>query len=54
MRHGIAKGFVLGAARILRCSQLFAGGNDPVPYVHRWKLIFAWIARNYQRFWKAS
>lgn len=31
MRHGIIKGGILAAWRILRCQPLSAGGFDPVP-----------------------
>ncbi len=30
-KHGIAKGTVLGVARILRCRKSFLGGPDEVP-----------------------
>lgn len=30
-KHGMFKGFVLGAVRLLRCSPLSAGGIDDVP-----------------------
>lgn len=30
-RHGILKGFFLGALRIGRCHSMFTGGEDPVP-----------------------
>lgn len=30
-RHGAARGFLLAAARILRCNPWCRGGHDPVP-----------------------
>jgi len=30
-KHGIAKGTILGIARITRCSRRYLGGFDPVP-----------------------
>lgn len=30
-RHGVSKGLLLGAKRILRCHPFAAGGIDPVP-----------------------
>jgi putative membrane protein insertion efficiency factor len=38
-KHGIFKGTLLGAARILRCNRLFMGGSDPVPPVFSFKAI---------------
>jgi putative membrane protein insertion efficiency factor len=51
LRHGLAKGVMLGLARILRCNPLFAGGFDHVPHVRRWGLLLARIRRDYRRFW---
>ena len=51
LRHGLAKGVFLGSARILRCSPLFAGGNDQVPHARRWRQLWAWNLRMYRRFW---
>ncbi len=39
MKHGIIKGTIMGGARILRCSRLFMGGDDPVPETWSWKQI---------------
>jgi len=39
MKHGILKGFVMGGARILRCSRFFMGGDDLVPETWSWKQI---------------
>ncbi|MDT4762411.1 membrane protein insertion efficiency factor YidD [Sphaerochaeta sp. PS] len=39
MKHGVLKGFVMGFARILRCSRFFMGGDDTVPEVWSWKQI---------------
>ena len=39
MRHGILKGFIMGFARILRCSRWFYGGDDQVPETWSWKAI---------------
>ncbi|MGB4405967.1 MAG: membrane protein insertion efficiency factor YidD [Sphaerochaeta sp.] len=39
MKHGILKGFVMGSARILRCSRFFMGGDDAVPETWSWKQI---------------
>lgn len=50
LRHGLAKGLFLGAARIGRCSPFFSGGADPVPHVRRWPLLWAWVRRDYRRF----
>jgi hypothetical protein len=36
-RHGAAKGGLLAAWRLLRCSPLTAGGLDPVPAPGRWR-----------------
>ncbi len=35
--HGAAKGSVLAAWRVLRCSPLSAGGPDPVPPRGAWR-----------------
>jgi putative membrane protein insertion efficiency factor len=35
--HGAAKGLVLSAWRLLRCSPLTAGGLDPVPRPGSWR-----------------
>lgn len=37
--HGILKGFILGVARLLRCSKYFMGGPDPVPEQFSFKAI---------------
>jgi putative membrane protein insertion efficiency factor len=34
--HGVAKGFVLGVWRVLRCNPWSGGGWDPVPPRGRW------------------
>jgi uncharacterized protein len=34
--HGVAKGVVLGAWRLLRCHPFSGGGPDPVPERGRW------------------
>jgi len=39
LKHGIFKGFIMGSARILRCSSLFMGGDDTVPETWSWKQI---------------
>lgn len=39
LRHGIIKGFIMGMARIIRCSRWFYGGEDPVPETWSWKAI---------------
>jgi len=39
MKHGIFRGFIMGSARILRCSSLFMGGDDTVPEIWSWKQI---------------
>lgn len=45
-RHGVLKGTVLGAARILRCRPSFFGGYDPVPEEFSWEGIRnEWKAR---------
>ncbi len=38
-RFGIAKGTVMGTARLLRCRKSFLGGPDPVPPQWSWKQI---------------
>jgi hypothetical protein len=38
-KHGIFKGFIIGFARIIRCSRWFYGGDDPVPDTWSWKAI---------------
>lgn len=35
--HGVAKGLVLTAWRILRCQPFSRGGHDPVPARGRWR-----------------
>ena len=35
--HGVIKGILLGAWRILRCNPLCKGGIDPVPPKGKWK-----------------
>jgi len=39
MKHGIFKGFIMGVARIFRCSRFFMGGEDVVPETWSWKQI---------------
>lgn len=39
MKHGIAKGTILGVARILRCNRFYMGGPDPVPDEFSFKYI---------------
>ncbi|WP_320123257.1 membrane protein insertion efficiency factor YidD [uncultured Sphaerochaeta sp.] len=39
IKHGIFKGFIMGFARIIRCSRWFYGGDDPVPDTWSWKAI---------------
>lgn len=34
-RHGVTRGFVLAARRLLRCHPFHPGGFDPVPDGHR-------------------
>jgi len=47
--HGIIKGFVLSAARILRCTGiLFTGGEDKVPE----NFTFKYISKSYKSFWR--
>lgn len=46
MRHGVFKGTVLAVARVLRCSGLFRGGEDPVPERVSWRNI----REQYRRF----
>lgn len=36
-RHGAAKGLLLAAWRVARCSPFSAGGPDPVPERGRWR-----------------
>lgn len=36
-RHGLAKGLVLTAWRILRCNPITGGGLDPVPAPGMWR-----------------
>jgi len=38
-KHGIVKGFIMGFARVIRCSRWFYGGDDPVPESWSWKSI---------------
>ena len=35
--HGVVKGILLGAWRILRCNPFCKGGIDPVPPKGKWK-----------------
>jgi putative membrane protein insertion efficiency factor len=35
--HGVVKGFLLGAWRLLRCQPLCEGGHDPVPPRGSWR-----------------
>lgn len=35
--HGVLKGWLLAAWRILRCQPFAAGGHDPVPPPGRWR-----------------
>jgi len=35
--HGVLKGLLLAAWRLLRCQPLSRGGYDPVPPPHRWR-----------------
>ena len=51
LRHGPAKGLLLGIARIVRCNGLFSGGIDQVPLLKRWPQILARIRRDYRRYW---
>jgi putative membrane protein insertion efficiency factor len=37
--HGVVKGFIMGMARILRCSRWYMGGDDPIPEVWSWQAI---------------
>ncbi|ADY13753.1 membrane protein insertion efficiency factor YidD [Sphaerochaeta globosa] len=39
LKHGIAKGFIMGFARILRCSRWYYSGDDQVPETWSWKAI---------------
>ncbi len=39
LKFGIAKGSIMGLARIGRCRNAFFGGPDPVPDVWSWKEI---------------
>lgn len=36
-RHGVLRGGLLGAWRILRCNPFFKAGLDPVPTSFSWK-----------------
>ncbi len=36
-KHGVLKGFLLSAWRILRCNPWCKGGEDPVPEKGHWK-----------------
>ena len=46
MQHGVFKGLLLALARVLRCSALFSGGQDPVPQ----RFSFAELRNGYRRF----
>lgn len=35
--HGVLKGSILAAMRLMRCNPLFKSGIDPVPPKNRWK-----------------
>lgn len=37
LAHGVLKGLLLGAWRILRCQPFCTGGLDPVPPKGRWR-----------------
>jgi putative membrane protein insertion efficiency factor len=37
LAHGVVKGWLLAAWRVLRCHPFHAGGLDPVPPPGRWK-----------------
>ena len=37
LAHGVVKGWLLAAWRILRCHPFGAGGFDPVPAKGRWR-----------------
>lgn len=45
-KHGLLKGGVLAVARVVRCSALFTGGNDPVPEL----FSFEEVRDGYRRF----
>ncbi|TVR31207.1 MAG: membrane protein insertion efficiency factor YidD [Spirochaetaceae bacterium] len=46
MQHGVFKGLLLALARVLRCSALFSGGQDPVPQ----RFSFSELRDGYRRF----
>ncbi len=47
--HGIIKGTILGAARIIRCTDLFfKGGDDPVPE----EFSITYVKESYRKFRK--
>jgi putative membrane protein insertion efficiency factor len=46
-RHGAAKGLVLAAWRLVRCSPLSAGGPDPVPERGMWRSVGAGAGPEY-------
>ncbi len=49
LRHGVVRGVLAAAARILRCAGgLFQGGEDPVPDRVTWQTL----ADGYRRFWR--
>ena len=40
-KHGLIKGCIFGAFRILRCNPLCRGGYDPVPEKFSWRNLFS-------------
>ncbi|MFP4329724.1 MAG: membrane protein insertion efficiency factor YidD [Spirochaetaceae bacterium] len=49
-RHGLIRGGILSAARVLRCSSLFTGGEDEVPG----EFSFSYLRESYQTFWNSK